>query len=90
MTQTNNLYYSLVNSAGEIEQAQFTTDSSVSVAEGYRLVLDNPHLIDVDLSKYYVKRITPVLLEHTEVQYEIVPADSQIEDQFIDSRAPEQ
>jgi hypothetical protein len=48
------------------------------------------HLIDVDLSKYYVKRITPVLLEHTEVQYEIVPADSQIEDQFIDSRAPEQ
>jgi hypothetical protein len=67
---TTPLYYTVVNSAGDIVLSQITQDPNYPVGEGQRLVADQTP--DYDSLTQYVVRVEPVPEGQNYVEYQIV------------------
>jgi hypothetical protein len=73
-TSQSILYYSAIDEQGNIVAAQFTTDPDFPVKPGLRLLPDdsNKYFDAVRGQKFIqLRRVEPVLPEHTEVMYEV-------------------
>jgi hypothetical protein len=67
---TTPLYYTVVNSAGDIVLSQITQDPNYPVGEGQRLVADQTP--DYDSLTQYIVRVKPVPEGQNYVEYQIV------------------
>lgn len=73
-TSQSILFYSAVDEQGNIVAAQFTTDPNFPIKQGLRLLPDdsNKYFDKVRGEKFIqLRRVEPVLPEHTEIMYEV-------------------
>ena len=67
------MFYSLVDSQGQIVRSMFTLDSNFPTPDGFRLLPDNPPSPPAYEPGYTnAVRVTPVPLDATEIPYIIV------------------
>jgi hypothetical protein len=67
------MFYSLVNSQGDIVRSMFTLDINFPTPDGFRLLPDNPPNPPAYQPGYTKAiRVTPVPLDATEIPYIIV------------------
>jgi hypothetical protein len=79
------LYYSVVDSTGNIVLSQITTNSNYPVGEGQRLLVDQTP--EYDSLTQYIVRITPVPADQDYVEYRIDDVVYSYEDSIDDVTA---